>query len=130
MNVPTKSLKAITSMRELYIAAFNSGNAAELASLYTEQGQLLLPHNDVIEGFQALKKGFESMLKAGIKSIQLVVVEMDHLGSIAWESGRYWSFGKSGQEIDQGKYIIIWKLQALQWKIHCKMFNTNLPNPD
>jgi len=37
--------------------------------------------------------------------------------------------GKGGQELDAGKYIVIWKREDGQWKLHRDIFNSSLPAP-
>lgn len=31
--------------------------------------------------------------------------------------------------IDMGKYVVVWKQEERQWKVHCDIWNRNVPAP-
>jgi ketosteroid isomerase-like protein len=53
--------------------------------------------------------------------------ELDVLGNTAVEIGAYVRRARDGVTVDRGKYIVIWKRVAGEWKIHRDMFNTSQP---
>ena len=34
-----------------------------------------------------------------------------------------------GQALDAGKFIVVWKREAGQWKLHRDIFNSSMPAP-
>ena len=45
------------------------------------------------------------------------------------EEGEVTMFTKDGQQIDKGKYLVVWKKEDGKWKLFRDMFNSNLPPP-
>jgi len=60
----------------------------------------------------------------GIKAIKLETIEVESYGEAASEVGRYTLEGESGQVLGQGKFLVIWKQEAGQWKLHRDMVNS------
>jgi ketosteroid isomerase-like protein len=63
----------------------------------------------------------------GVKRAQLDTREVEGHGDTAIEVGAYTLFGEGDQALDNGKYIVIWKKEDGQWKLHRDIFNSNLP---
>lgn len=130
MTGSTKIDKAIEAANETFMATFGRGDAAGMAALYTEAGQLLPPHGDIVTGRHALQASFQGLMEMGMRAIKLDTVEVEGYGDTASEVGRYALEGEGGHVLDQGKYIVIWKQEAGQWKLHRDIFNTSMPPPE
>ena len=63
----------------------------------------------------------------GFKTATLEIVEAEGHGDTAIEVSKYTLQGEGGQVLDEGKYIIIWKQEDGQWKLHRDIFNSSLP---
>jgi ketosteroid isomerase-like protein len=48
-------------------------------------------------------------------------------GDTALEVETYALIGEGGKTLDTGKYVVVWKRQGGQWKIHRDIWNTNAP---
>jgi uncharacterized protein (TIGR02246 family) len=101
-----------------FMATYGQGDAAGMAVLYTESGQFLPPNMDFVTGKQALQATFQAFMDMGIKTIKLETVEVEGYDNAASEVGKYTLTGETGQVLDRGKYIVIWKQEAGQWKLH------------
>ncbi len=123
----TKVYDAIVEANQQFMENVNSGNSAGLASLYTENGQLLPTNSDFITGKQAIQEFWQSVMDMGIKSAKLETIEVEGMGNTAHEVGKYTLFADGGQVIDTGKYIIIWKQEEGMWKLHRDIWNTSMP---
>jgi ketosteroid isomerase-like protein len=66
----------------------------------------------------------------GIKEVKLEIVEIEAYGDIAIEVSKYTLQGEGGQALDTGKYIVIWKQEGGQWKLHRDIFNSSMPAPE
>jgi len=125
----TKIHEAIAAANENFMAAFSRGDAAGLAALYTDNGRVLPPNSDFVSGKQAIQTFWRVLMDMGIKTAKLEIVEVEDHGDTAIEVSTYTLRGEAGQVLDQGKYIVIWKQEAGQWKLHRDIFNSSLPAP-
>ena len=114
---------------EAFMAAFNRGDAAGLAALYTEDGQLLPPFAGFVTGRPAVQAYWQGLMDRGIESMRLITDELEEHGDTGIDVGRYQLFAGGNQEVDQGKYIVILKRVDGQWLLHRDIFNSSNPPP-
>ena len=124
------STDAIMAANDRFMDAFSNGDTEGVASLYTDEGQILPPGNDVITGKVGVQKFWQALVEMGIKSAKLETLELNEYTDAAVEVGKYTLGGEDGQVLDQGKYIVIWKQEDGQWKLHRDIFNTSIPAKD
>jgi ketosteroid isomerase-like protein len=124
---PTEVQNGIVAANETFMAAFSRGDAAALAASYTKDGQLLPPHSDT--GKQAIEAFWQSAMDMGITQIKLESLHVEGEGHTAYDVGKVILLGAGGQTIDTGKYVVVWKQEESQWKVHCDIWNSNLPAP-
>ena len=62
----------------------------------------------------------------GIKTARLDTVEAEEYGETAIEIGKYTLSGEAGKVMDRGKYVVIWKQEGGQWKLHRDIWNSSL----
>ena len=118
---------AIVSANETFMASFSRGDAAVLASFYTENGKFLLPNSDFVSGKEAIEVAIQGFFDMGAKTLALETIEVEGYGDTASEVGKYILGGEDGMVLDEGKYIVIWKNQGGTWKLHRDIFNTSQP---
>ena len=99
-----------------------------LAALYTEDAQVLPPNSPPVKGRAAIEQFFAAILQ-GIAEVQLDTVEVEGHGDTAHELEALTFFDASGNKIDEGKAIVIWKKVGEDWKLHRDIFSSNLPPP-
>jgi uncharacterized protein (TIGR02246 family) len=129
MTQSTEIRNDIAAANEKFMAAFNSGDAASVAALYTGNGQLLPPNMDFMRGRQAIQTFWQGAMDMGIKSATMEIVEVERQGDTAIEVSTYTLQGEGGQVLDKGKYIVIWKREEGQWRLHRDIFNSSQPAP-
>jgi len=125
----TKIREAIVAANGNFMEAYNSGDAAGLAALYTTEGQLLPGNSDFVTGTQAIQEFWQAVMDMGIKSTKLETIEVEGMGKMAYEVGKYQLFAEGGHKLDQGKYVVIWKQVEGEWKLHRDIWNTSMPAP-
>lgn len=118
---------AIAAANSTFVERFEQGDAAGMANLYTEDGQMMPPNGDVIQGREALTLFWQGLFDAGIAAVELEIVEAESFGTTASEVSRYTLFDANGEMLDRGKYIILWKLVDGEWMIHRDIFNSSMP---
>jgi uncharacterized protein (TIGR02246 family) len=123
----TMTRAAIAASIERFIAAFNRGDAAGAAAVYTADAQVLPPNSDVITGQQAIQAFWQMAMDMGVKAVKLATVEVAGDGNTAYEVGQFTLQGAEGQVLDAGKYVVIWRQEAGQWKLHRDIWNSSRP---
>ena len=123
----TNVRRAIEAANEQFMDAFRRGDAAALAGLYSEQGQAFPPNGDIAQSRRAIQDVWQAAMDAGIKGARLNTLEVDGQDDTAYEVGKYTLLGEAGQTLDAGKYIVIWKREAGQWKLHRDIWNSSQP---
>ncbi len=127
MTNSTDVRKAIVAADETFTSTFSRGDAAGIADLYTKDAKFLPPNSDFVAGKKAIQATFQAFMDMGIKAVKLEAIEVEGYGDTASEVGRYTLEGKGGQVLDRGKFIVIWKQEAGQWKLHRDIINTSKP---
>jgi uncharacterized protein (TIGR02246 family) len=112
------------------VAAYNRGDAAAMAALYTEDGQLLAPNAPTMTGREAVQGFWQAVMDMGVEKVAIFTGEVEDHGDTATEVSEFKLFGAGDQELDQGKFIVIWKKVDGQWKLHRDIFNSSNPAPE
>ena len=126
-SVSNKVREEIAAANEKFMTTYKRSDATGVAALYTENGQVLPPDGDFVTGREALRKYWQAALDQGVKESRLEIIEVEGHGDTAIEVSRYTLIGEGGRVLGKGKYIVIWKRQAGQWKLHRDIFNSNTP---
>lgn len=107
-------------------AAFNKGNAATVASLYTEDAALLPPGEQRVDGRKAIEAYWQGAIDAGLKNLALKAVEVESDGDLAYEVGAA-AFDVPGEDERMttlnAKYVVVWKRSGGQWRLHRDIWN-------
>ncbi len=119
--------EAIALANQNFMSAFNQGNASGVAGCYTAAAQLLPANVGPINGRENIQGFWQAVMDMGIKAARLETVELDVLGETTIEVGRYTLFGGKEQVLDSGKYLVVWKIEEGQWKLHRDIWTTSLP---
>ena len=116
---------AETSKR--FESAYNSGNAAAMAELYTEDGALLPPGAARVDGREGIAALWQGYMDAGVQDLDLETVEVEDHGDSASEVGTYTLTvpdGEGGRASGQGKYIVLWQRgEDGVWRLHRDIWN-------
>lgn len=128
-STSTEVRQAIAAANETFMATFGRGDAAGMAALYTTDGQVLPPNGDFVTGPAAIQSFWQALMDMGFKAAKMEIAEVEDHGDTAVEVSTYTLEGEGGQVLDRGKYIVIWKHQDGQWKLHRDIFNSSMPPP-
>ena len=116
----------IDEAAKTWIKAFEARDAGRLSSVYGEDGMILPPNVEVIQGTEAIMNFFKGMLDTGA-NLQLENQEMIVEGKLGYRMGLYKVFAKDGAMLDRGKYMEIWKRSDDRWWLYRDIWNTSLP---
>lgn len=108
-----------------FAAAFNAGDAATVASLYTEDAALFPPGADRIDGRAAIQTFWQGAIESGMKITDLRAVEVEATGDMAGEVGVFTATvpGETGPTTVDGQYIVVWKRTGHTWQLHRDIYN-------
>jgi uncharacterized protein (TIGR02246 family) len=110
-----------------FAAAFNGGDGAGVAALYTDDAALLPPGGERVDGRAAIETFWQGAIDGGLTNLTLRVVEVEAKGDIAYEVGALslQAPGEDGQPVTvEGKYVVVWQKGADgAWRLHRDIWN-------
>ncbi len=124
--------QAINAVSKQWVDAFNRGNAAAVAALYTEEAKRLPPNRPMIIGRESIQADLQAILDAGVGDLQITSIELSVNGDMAHKVGKYSLTiqPEEGEAIsDNGKYVVIWKREKGTWKLDVDIWNSSVPLP-
>jgi uncharacterized protein (TIGR02246 family) len=125
--------KAIKEADIKFGEKIRNGDAAGVASLYTEDAVLLPPNSEKFYGRKGIEKFWAGAIsQLGLRDAILSPEEVFGSGDVFIEIGSYTlKIQPAGQKLieDKGKYVVIWKQTTDGWKLHRDIWNSNMPPP-
>jgi uncharacterized protein (TIGR02246 family) len=118
---------AIEELGKKFTDAIGKGDAAAIAQLYTANAQAFPPNGDAVSGRDAIQKMWADVLATGIKGAKFQTVEVETFRDTAIEVGTYELTGEGGKHLDHGKYIVVYKREGNDWKLHRDIWNSSMP---
>jgi ketosteroid isomerase-like protein len=120
---------AIEAANAKFSADFAKGDANAVASHYSAAAWAFPPNGEITKGREAIAKLWKGAMDGGVKEVKLATLEVEAHGDTAHEVGTYVLSGDGGKQLDNGKYVVVWKREGGQWKIHRDIWNTSMPAP-
>ena len=103
-----------------------SGDSVGAANAYSKEGTLMadnMPALSGVEKISAFWGGFSKI--AG--GLTLTTLEVWGDENFITEEGVFEVKGKDGNQLDKGKYLVVWKKEDGKWKLHRDLSNSDLP---
>ena len=117
----------IPGIAKAFAAAFNSGDGAGVASLYSENAVLLPPGGKRVDGRAAIQAFWQGAIDGGLGNLALTTVEIEESGDLAYEVGglAFDAPGEGGAKTRaEGKFIVVWKKNGDgTWQLHKDIWN-------
>lgn len=105
--------------------AFNAGDAAAVAAVYTEDATLMPPGVPTMKGRAAIEKFMRDGFAQGPAKIALTTDELFTMGDAAVRRGTYRVTGADDAVLDAGKYVEIWRRVDEAWLICIDIWNAD-----
>jgi uncharacterized protein (TIGR02246 family) len=121
-----QSKATIQKAGDKWAEAFNKGDAAALASMYSQDAYVLPPGAEMMKGRSAIETFWrQQMQQAG--DFKCTTLDVKPLGSKAAREIGTCSFKTKGQRPQEGalKYAIVWEKEGAKWKLLQDIWNTN-----
>lgn len=115
------SAEELAEVHATVVRSVDTKDADLFASLYTEDGVLMLPDGSIIEGRAAIKEAFEAWLKAGFVRQEVQLIDLYSEGTIAVEEGRAAGTFQTndGYKVNRSNYVIVHRLGPDgRWLMH------------
>lgn len=106
-------------------AALANGNAAGVAAMYATGARLIPPNMDFVESAD-IAGYWQGAIDIGVKDATLTSASVEVHGDTAIEVENYTLLGSDRAEIDNGKYLVVWKNEGGDWKLFLDIFNTSV----
>ena len=106
--------------------AFNKGDAAAVAKLYTSDAKLLPPADKVVSGDKDIQAFFQSFIDAGITDHKIETVQVEEAGDKAMVAGKWQATGKDKDgkpETYKGSVVKMLERQGDAWKTSLHTWN-------
>lgn len=119
--------QAIEQVNASFVEAFKAGDAATIASLYTETARMLPPDATEVAGREAIQNLWQSWIDDGLKDLTLEAVDVEASGDLAYEVGLFSLQAPAENDAmvtAGGNYVVVWKRGAEgQWRLHVDTWN-------
>lgn len=124
---PGSAQQATLPIEELnrgFMEAFNRGDAAALARMYTEDAYVLPPGAPLVKGRGAVEKLWAAAM-GQFAEVSLQAVDVKMLGDgnareVGIVNGK--TKGAQAQEVT-GKYVVVWRRAGSDWKMETDIWN-------
>jgi uncharacterized protein (TIGR02246 family) len=121
--------RAIAAGNQKFMDAISQGDAPAVAALYTATARALPPGAPVVEGRPAIQAFWQSVIESGVKDVKLETIAVETTGAgLAAEVGRavLTLQQPNGERVTaEGKYVVVWKDDGGEWKLHADIWNMN-----
>lgn len=111
--------EAIESANASFAAAFERGDFAAVAALYTEDGALIPPEGAIVRGRPAIEAFWKG---SGADTVELVTSEVESSGDLAYEVGTA-RLGSAEHGSTEVQYVVVWKRVNGAWRLHRDIWN-------
>ena len=120
---------AIAAVNDAWGKAYNAGDAAALAALYSEDAAVNPPGSPQVRGRAALQEFFAKdtadTKAAGLTMNLNPQRDSGTSGDLAWESGTFTATDKAGATVDTGKFVTVLKRTDGKWQIVRDTWNSD-----
>jgi uncharacterized protein (TIGR02246 family) len=119
--------QAIEQVNAQVMAAFKAGDAAAIASQYSETAKMLPPDATEIAGREAIQGLWQGWLDDGLKDLTLEAIEVEASGDLAYEIGSFSMQAPAENNTMMpatGNYVVVWKRGADgNWRLQVDTWN-------
>ena len=115
-----------------WLEAFNAGDASGVAAKYADDGRMLGPNVDILQGRPAIEAYLKEFIQMNAK-LSFSLVDLHDAGDTCVAVGKYelaFEPPGMGPQKDSGKFVEVWKRQSDgSWLIADDIYNSSLPLP-
>jgi uncharacterized protein (TIGR02246 family) len=121
-----QSRAMIQRLDDKWAEAFNKGDAAAVAAMYTADAYVLPPGAEMVKGRDAIEALWRANMQQ-LADVKCTAIDVKPLGRNAAREIGTCSFKTKAQPPQDGtvKYAVVWEKEAGQWKLLQDIWNTS-----
>ena len=104
------------------------GDSTGFAGMYTADAKVMPAGMPPITGREGIAGLIGGLIRMGMV-MNLSTVDVWGSEALVAEEGTYSFKDKAGKELDNGKYIVLWKMEDGKWKLFRDCWNSNMSAP-
>jgi uncharacterized protein (TIGR02246 family) len=125
--------EALAQSNRRFADAAAAGDAEAMASVYTDDAELLPPNTETLRGRSAIERFWQGAIEMGIRGLELETLQLEQTDGLAYEIGHYTlNFEpRDGAHVtDLARYVVVHRRHDGRWQRAVEIFNWNTPWPD
>ncbi len=119
---------SIAQSNQNFMKAFKARDSIGVANCYATDAKAMAANAPAVKGRSNITHFISGMMKNGLTNLELSTRNIWGDSSIVAEEGVYDLSDSIGKNIDKGKYIVLWKQEAGNWKMFRDIWTTDLPD--
>lgn len=123
--------EAIRGQVARWLQLIKSKDATAIAQMYTEDGAFMPANAPIGKGREAIEKNWAAMLATPGFDLSFApeTIIVSSSGDMALDRGNYrLAVAPDGkQQVDTGKYVVVWRKIGTEWKAAADIINSDLP---
>jgi ketosteroid isomerase-like protein len=119
--------KEIDKANLQFIDLFNKSDSIGLANMFTSDGKSMEPNEPSFNGRAKIQTHYSIVMSAGANKLGLTTTGLWGDEYMLAEEGEFIFMDKDGNQLDKGKYIVLWKQEDGSWKLFRDCYNSDLP---
>jgi uncharacterized protein (TIGR02246 family) len=125
MPAMAQSKAKIQKLEDQWGVAFNKGDAAAVAAMYTEDAYVMPAGSPMVHGSTSDIQGFWSAAMQQLGDVKCTTLDVKPLGRSAAREIGSCTFKTKGADAKDGalKYAVVWQKSEGQWKLAVDMWN-------
>lgn len=121
--------KAIAKSNAIYHQSLVKNDPSIFVNSYSEDACIMAPDVPMACGKEALTKFFNEGYAMGLRSGKFITTQVYGDGSeYVTEEGVGYVYDSSGKQLDEVKYLVLWKKTDRGWKMFRDSFSSNARN--
>ena len=121
----TAAKAEIVAANKEFMALWAAIDSVGLANLYTQDAKFMMNGAPSFSGKESIQSIASGVMNSGVSSVDLRTIDVWGTEDLVVEEGEL-SLFVGDKEVDQGKYIVVWKNEDGKWKLFRDIFNSNL----
>lgn len=117
--------EAIEAISAKWQAAYDAGDGAAIAALYSKDAVLHPPNSAPVHGAEAIEVFWSEAASTG-STTELTTKEVYSMGDTAVEIGMYTGTNADGSHSDHGHYTVIYQKMDGKWMMFRDMWNSDM----
>lgn len=130
MEEPTFDLamakQEIIDANKVFMERFNAGDSTGVANLYATDGKIMMNGAPAIVGRAQIQSTLHGLIGSGVSRVDLTTIDVWGTEDMVTEEGELALYA-GDQQVDQGKYLVLWKNIDGKWHLFRDCFNSNMP---